>query len=100
MVSIVDGSVLIECDCCCFVSISTIRLLKNMITETIKSNATKMINKIQAFFLMCVAIIKKILYRKISSRRQVFANLELDNQEPGNGQMLNVTWTKSGQELK
>lgn len=71
-----------------------------MITETIKSNATKMINKIQAFFLMCVAIIKKILYRKISSRRQVFANLELDNQEPGNGQVLNVTWTRSGQGLK
>lgn len=99
MVSIVVGSVLIECDCCCFVSIATIRLLKNMITETIESNAAKMINKIQAFFLMCVAIIKKILYRKISSRRQVFANLELDNQEPGNGQVPNVTWTKSGQGL-
>ena len=65
MVSIVVGSILIECDCCCFISTSTIRLLKKMITETIKSNATKMINKIQAFFLMCVAIIKKILYGKL-----------------------------------
>jgi len=46
--------VFFECGARLFVSIACIRLLKKMYTETIKSSAIKVINKIKMFFLICI----------------------------------------------
>lgn len=53
-----------DCDGCCFVSISRIRLLETITTETIKSNAARMIKMIEIFFLICIVVIAKNLVKE------------------------------------
>jgi len=55
------ASMFFDSDCFSFVSISWIRLSKIMMTETIKTNDTKMINMTQACFRICIVTITKSL---------------------------------------
>ena len=67
-----------DCECCRFVSISRIRLLKMMTTEAIKINAARMIRRSQAYFLICIVTITNGLVTEVNFRPDPFTNLKLD----------------------
>jgi|KBSMisStandDraft_5_1062788.scaffolds.fasta_scaffold15792_3 pyruvate kinase len=61
-----------DCGACRFASMSRIRPLKKMITETIKSNTAKMINRSSAFFLICMVTVTKNCERKLALNSERF----------------------------
>ena len=85
-----------ECGACLCVSKAWIRRLKKMYTETIRSKAAKMTNRMKAFFRMGMVIVTtKICTCKIAFRKRCFQVLKATKSGQQADKILTVCLTKT-----
>lgn len=85
-----------ECGACLFISISRMRRLKKMYTETIRSNAAKMTNMVKVFFrIWMIVVTAKICVCKIAFGKGCFQVLEPTKSGQKADKMLTGSRTKN-----